>query len=93
MYSNFRVYRRGLFAGYEPVLGETFGGELLVYAWAEGFRLGEWVYEPPPRRARPRIGGSVRANARILAATAKLLAYAALRGRGGDPWGSPHAHR
>jgi len=31
--------------------------------------LGECVYEPPPRRARPRVGGSVRANAGILAAT------------------------
>ena len=79
VYSNFRVYRRDLFAVYEPVLGETFGGELLVYAWTRGFRVGELVYEPPPRRARPRIGGSVRANARILAATAKLLAYMALR--------------
>jgi len=38
------------------------------------------VYESPPRRARPRIGGRVRANARILAATGKLLLYLASRG-------------
>ncbi|UNQ73161.1 glycosyltransferase [Infirmifilum sp. NZ] len=80
VFSNFRVYRRGLFAGFRPVLGETFGGELLAYAWARGFRLGELVYEPPPRRARPRIGGRVRANARILAATGKLLLYLASQG-------------
>jgi len=32
VYSNFRVYRRNLFKDYEPILGETFGGELFVYA-------------------------------------------------------------
>ncbi|WP_460025039.1 hypothetical protein [Infirmifilum sp. SLHALR2] len=38
------------------------------------------MYEPPPRRARPRIGGRVRANARILAATGRLLLYLAYQG-------------
>ena len=75
VYSNFRVYRRDLFKDYKPILGETFGGELLAYAWIKGFKLGEQLYDPPPRRAKPRIGGSVRVNARILAATAKLLIY------------------
>lgn len=79
VYSNFRVYRRNLFKDYELVLGETFGGELLIYAWIRGFRIGEYIYEPPPRRARPRIGGSIRANARIFMATAKLFTYIALR--------------
>lgn len=75
VYSNFRVYRRSLFAEYELKLGETFGGELLAYAHSRGFRIREIVYEPPPRRAKPRIGGSVRANVRISLATLKLLAW------------------
>jgi len=75
VYSNFRVYRRDLFADYTPRLGETFGGELLVYAWLRGYRIGEYLYEPPPRRAKPRIGGKVRANLRVFAATMKLLTF------------------
>lgn len=75
-YSNFRVYRRGLFAGYTLKLGETFGGELLIYAWLRNYRIREVLYEPPPRRRRPRIGGALRANARIAKTTMKLLAWA-----------------
>ena len=75
VYSNFRVYRRDLFKDYEVVLGETFGGELLVYAWSKGFKIGEHVYDPPPRRSRPRIGGTIRANTRIFIANMKLLMY------------------
>ncbi len=75
VFSNFRVYRRDLFRDYEVVLGETFGGELLAYAWLRGYRIGEYVYEPPPRRPSPRIGGVFRANARIFTATVKLSLY------------------
>lgn len=75
VFSNFRVYKRSLFAGYELRLGETFGGELLAHAWLRKLRVGEVIYEPPPRRAKPRIGGALRANARILSATLKLLVW------------------
>jgi dolichol-phosphate mannosyltransferase len=77
VFSNFRVYRRDLFAGYRLRLGETFGGELLAHAWLSGFRIAEYLYEPPPRRAKPRIGGTLKANARIAKATLKLLAWIA----------------
>ncbi|MEM1568918.1 MAG: hypothetical protein QXI84_10595, partial [Thermofilaceae archaeon] len=61
--------------GYELRLGETFGGELLAHAWLRKLRVGEVIYEPPPRRAKPRIGGALRANARILSATLRLLVW------------------
>jgi len=80
IYSNFRVYRRDLFKDYETVLGETFGGELLVYAWIRGFKIGEYLYEPPPRRSKPRIGGSIKANTRIFIANTKLLMYLISKG-------------
>jgi len=80
VYSNFRVYRRDLFKDYEPVLGETFGGELLIYAWIRGFKIGEYVYEPPPRRSKPRIGGSIKANTRIFIVNMKLLMYLIYKG-------------
>lgn len=79
VYSNFRIYKRDLFKNYKPILGETFGGELLVYAWVKGFRIGEFTYEPPPRRLKPRIGGFIKANTRIFVATIKLLTYITLR--------------
>lgn len=78
VYSNFRVYRCDLFRNYEPTLGETFGGELLAYAWVKGLNIGEYFYDPPPRRPKPRIGGLFKANARIFMATAKLLLYLAI---------------
>jgi len=87
VFSNFRVYKRDLFAGYRLRLGETFGGELLAYAWLSGFKIAELLYEPPPRRAKPRIGGALKANARIAKATLKLLAWTAanrLAGKEGE---------
>jgi dolichol-phosphate mannosyltransferase len=79
VFSNFRVYRHDRFAGYRLRMGETFGGELLAYAWLSGYKIVEYQYEPPPRRAKPRIGGSFKANARILKATAKMLAWMTVR--------------
>jgi dolichol-phosphate mannosyltransferase len=71
-YSNFRAYKKEALAS---VLkgGETFGGELLVIAGKNGFRIGEITYEPPPRRSKPRIGGAIRANLRILFASLKCF--------------------
>ncbi len=70
-FSNFRAYKKETIVNSVLRGGETFGGELLVTAKKKGFRLGEVMYEPPPRRTKPRIGGTVRANFRIIAATWK----------------------
>lgn len=75
VFSNFRVYKRDLFKNVKLVLGETFGAELLVYAWRKGYRIGEYFYNPPPRRAKPRIGGRLKANLRITYAMLKTLLY------------------
>jgi dolichol-phosphate mannosyltransferase len=71
-YSNFRAYKKEALASTLKG-GETFGGELLVVAGKNGFRIGEITYEPPPRRSKPRIGGAIRANLRILFASLKCF--------------------
>jgi dolichol-phosphate mannosyltransferase len=70
-YSNFRAYKREAIVNFDLAGGETFGGELLISAKKMGFRVGEVKYDAPPRRMHPRIGGSVRANWRILVASLK----------------------
>ena len=72
-YSNFRAYKKEVTEHLKLKHNETFGGELLVRAKKSGFRIGEEMYEPPPRRSKPRIGGIVRANLRILAASWKCF--------------------
>jgi dolichol-phosphate mannosyltransferase len=71
-FSNFRAYKRETIADASKG-GETFGGELLVIAKKRGFRIGELTYEPPLRRSKPRIGGTIKANLRIIAATWRCL--------------------
>jgi dolichol-phosphate mannosyltransferase len=71
-FSNFRAYKKEAIADALKG-GETFGGELLVIAKKKGFKIGELTYEPPPRRIKPRIGGTIRANLRIIGATWKCL--------------------
>ncbi len=73
-FSNYRAYKKETIFKYKLKAGETFGAELLVIAKKNGFKIGQVLYEPPPRRSKPRIGGTVRANLRIL--TALLKAYA-----------------
>ena len=51
-YSNFRVYKRDLFKDFKPRFKESFGGEFIVYAWLNNYRVGEYIYDPPPRRRR-----------------------------------------
>jgi dolichol-phosphate mannosyltransferase len=69
-FSNFRAYKKSAIA--ERLLGgETFGGELLVTAKKKGFKVGEIKYVAPIRRNKPRIGGSAKANLRIIIATWK----------------------
>ncbi len=70
-YSNFRAYKRETIVGADLRGGETFGGELLVIPKKRGFRIGEVKYDAPPRRAEPRIGGSIKANWRISVASLK----------------------
>jgi dolichol-phosphate mannosyltransferase len=71
-YSNFRAYKKeGLAA--ELHCGETFGGELVVAAKRSGCKIGEIKYVAPPRRSRPRIGGTLRANWRITVASWKCF--------------------
>ncbi len=72
-YSNFRAYKKETIVNVFLKGGETFGGELLVVAKKKGFKVGELVYEAPPRRSKPRIGGTIRANWRIIVATWKCL--------------------
>lgn len=72
-YSNFRAYKKEILERFTLKGGETFGGEMLVWAKKKGFRIGEVKYKPPPRRRVPRIGGNIRANLRISAATLKCL--------------------
>ncbi len=73
IYSNFRVYRRDSVADVKLTLGETFGAELLLRAIERGCRVCEYVYDPPPRRSKPRVGGRFTANLRILKVLLKLL--------------------
>jgi dolichol-phosphate mannosyltransferase len=71
-YSNFRVYKRQAVSS-KLRGGETFGGELLVISKKQGFKLGEIKYAAPPRRNKPRIGGNIRANLRIIVASWKCF--------------------
>ncbi len=71
-YSNFRAYKKQALAD-NLSEGETFGGELLIWAKKRGFKIGEMTYEAPQRRSKPRIGGTIRANLRISVATWKCL--------------------
>jgi glycosyltransferase involved in cell wall biosynthesis len=71
-YSNFRIYKKQRIAK-TLIGGETFGGELLVLAKKKGFRIGEITYEAPPRRSKPRIGGSISANFKIMFASLKCF--------------------
>ena len=70
-FSNFRAYKKETIAHFNLRGGETFGGELLVNAKKNGFKIGEVLYEPPPRRSDPRIGGKIKANFRIIIALLK----------------------
>ena len=74
IYSNFKAFN-GEYAGViaETRCGETFGAEFTLNAVRHGLRIGELLYDPPPRRSKPRIGGVLKANLRIMAANIRLL--------------------
>ena len=71
--SNYRAYKKEVISKLIPKKGETFGAEFLVIAKKNHYKIGEFMYEPPPRRINPRIGGTVRANLRIIWALIKCL--------------------
>lgn len=73
-FSNFRAYRKEIIPKLSLKHGETFGAEILVVAKKQGLKIGEIHYAPPPRRKRPRIGGKIKANLRILWASVKTTA-------------------
>ena len=72
VFSNFRVYKKETVSNFNLKCDETFGGELLVIAKKKGFKIGEMLYESV-RRKNPRIGGTLKANLRILWALIKSL--------------------
>jgi dolichol-phosphate mannosyltransferase len=71
--SNFRVFRKETITKIDLRGGETFGAEFLVIAKKRGLTIDEIKYDPSPRRKRPRIGGTVKANLRIIWALIKSL--------------------
>jgi len=71
--SNFRAYRKDTIPKFNLKGGETFGAEFLVIAKKQGLRIGQIKYTAPPRRRKPRIGGTIKANLRILWALVKSL--------------------
>ena len=73
VFSNFRAYRREAISEFTLRGGETFGAEILVIAKKKGLTIGEITIDPPPRRKNPRIGGTIKANLRIVWALLKSL--------------------
>jgi dolichol-phosphate mannosyltransferase len=71
--SNFRAFRKETISEFNLRGGETFGAEFLVIAKKKGLAIGEIKYDPPPRRKNPRIGGTTKANLRIIWASIKAL--------------------
>jgi len=71
--SNFKAFRKAAVSKFNLKGGETFGAEFLVIAKKKGLRIGEIKYDPPPRRKKPRIGGTVKANLRVIWALLKSL--------------------
>jgi len=71
--SNFKAFKKETIPNFNLRGGETFGAEFLVIAKKKGLSIGEIKYDPPPRRKNPRIGGTIRANLRIIWALIKSL--------------------
>jgi len=71
--SNFKVFRKETIPHFSLRGGETFGAEFLVIAKKNRLKMREIHYEPPPRRRKPRIGGTIKANLRIIWALIKSL--------------------
>jgi dolichol-phosphate mannosyltransferase len=72
VFSNFRAYNQSVIKQLRVNCGETFGAEILVRAKFMDLRISQVFYTPPRRRRKPRIGGTLKANARIMLAVVKL---------------------
>lgn len=72
-FSNFKAFRKETVPGFRLRGGETSGAEFLVITEKKGLAIGEIKYGPPPRRKKPKIGGTVSANLRIIWALRKSL--------------------
>jgi dolichol-phosphate mannosyltransferase len=70
---NFKAFRKETISEFTLRGGETFGAEFLVIAKKKGLTIGEIKIDPPPRRKNPRIGGTTKANSRIIWALIKSL--------------------
>ncbi len=73
LFSNYRAYRRRVIPLLNLKAGETFGAEPLFIGKNHGLKIGELFYTSSPRRSKPRIGGTAKANLRILWASLKVL--------------------
>jgi dolichol-phosphate mannosyltransferase len=73
IFSNFKAFRKETVPEFKLRGCETFGAEFLVIAKKRGLAIGEIKYGPPPRRKKPKIGGTVSANLRIIWALIKSL--------------------
>lgn len=74
LFSNYRAYKKETIPLFNLKAGETFGAEPLIIAKKHGLKIGETTHTPPPRRRKPRIGGTIKANLRILWALLKVWA-------------------
>ena len=70
--SNFRAMRRERVRQISLTGSETFGAEFLIRAHKLGLRISQIQVAETQRRSRPRIGGTVTANFRILKALLTL---------------------
>jgi len=66
--SNFRAMWRDRVADISLSRHETFGAEFLIRAYKKGLKIGQVQVKDVPRRPKPRIGGTLKANLRILKA-------------------------
>ncbi len=73
LFSNYRAYTKEVISLFNLKAGETFGAEPLFIAKKHGLKIGELRYASSPRRSKPRIGGTAKANLRILWASLKVL--------------------
>jgi dolichol-phosphate mannosyltransferase len=72
-FSNYRAYNKDVVPLFTLKGGETFGAEFLAISKKHNFKIGAIMYEAPPRRKNPRIGGTINANIRIIWASIKTL--------------------
>jgi dolichol-phosphate mannosyltransferase len=72
-FSNYKAFRKETIPKFNLRGGETFGAEFLVIAKKKGLTISEIKYDPPQRRKNPRIGGTTKANLKIILALIKSV--------------------